>query len=603
MKQIDVKYTFSDLKNLLFRKRKILASVFVCGFISLFFCLIAKSPVYKSKTLFYDKSEERELISALKKILGKKSSTRENQTQLLLQSRIILVPVIEKLGLQVTISEKNIWQQLLENIKINLFHCPEKKKTFVFQDVKFHEGEKLNVFLKKISDDQFEILDDSKNLLEIAALNQPCHVGTASFVLKSFSKDLEVGRESLISFIPLNIAFETLSTSIRAQREEEGNSFLEICCSHEDRQTCLKINNEVVSFFAKYLQDEKGQETKKKISYLKSKQKKLSSEIAHFIDERSQLQNKQIASNFSFFKQRIDSNTIESLKDLKQFHCSGKNEEQVPHLDHRVLDKKWDLKIKTTLGLLDSVERDLEKEILALRLQSRMSRVVEKADLLFIQKNSSYFFLAFVGALFLSFLSYLYFYFRSCFKGFRLSKDLLEVNGLSFLGFCSNEKDRFFETANFISDNFKNSKLVSLIQGKIDFSKDLAEVLFQRGFNVLIIDSIFDQDVGWFDHYEKKIEKGTVFDTLILGKKEPGYLNKISSLAFYGLLNTLKKEYAVILFASGAYPCSMEAKALFGFSDQIIVAIEEETLQDIEFFFQKKKEQIGFLLDRNGCMK
>ena len=155
----------------------------------------------------------------------------------------------------------------------------------------------------------------------------------------------------------------------------------------------------------------------------------------------------------------------------------------------------------------------------------------------------------------------------------------------------------------------KKVKVLSLImKGEKDFSSSLATLLFHEGKKVLVIDLDFT----------KKIEQKNLWgliDYLENEAKEPGFLRKsygdyipmgeggefaselLKNKRFSLFIERLKNSYDLILIALPARAKTALPKTLFGISDQMVIHLQGESLEDLIPYFdwEGKEKSLAFL--------
>jgi hypothetical protein len=261
-----------------------------------------------------------------------------------------------------------------------------------------------------------------------------------------------------------------------------------------------------------------------------------------------------------------------------------------------------ELKIKTNMvtETIKSIGRALEERSFLAQVKKGQSKSVDKASLFFIQERPLLLFLSIAFAFFCTLIAFFILFYKRCFSGFPLSKELLKAYGKEVIG-----KGNLFETAEFIQKNLtEEKKVVTLLQHVEKYVKELLALFMKRGYKIIVVDGLgYLEKKGWIDHLENNrplsVEKTKMGDFLFVGKKD-SFLENISSLAFLKMIDTLKKEYNIIIVACDALPLSLEARATLTFSDGIVLPVEEETYEQIQpyLLWEEQGNKLGFKIGR-----
>jgi len=160
----------SDLKRIFFSKKKMLKKVALWGFFCTFLFFLFKEPLYVSTSSFRSApNKEAESLDVKHLIKSALASSREDFTLSILHSEALLLSVIEKMGLQAQIKEKNILSlgllRVWENVMAELGFSLSDQDPFLFKDVVFEGENPLKLYLVFLSKDTFEVLTEKKTCL------------------------------------------------------------------------------------------------------------------------------------------------------------------------------------------------------------------------------------------------------------------------------------------------------------------------------------------------------------------------------------------------------------------------------------------------------
>lgn len=144
------------------------------------------------------------------------------------------------------------------------------------------------------------------------------------------------------------------------------------------------------------------------------------------------------------------------------------------------------------------------------------------------------------------------------------------------------------------------SQAILLIVGKgVDFTPALANVLFEKGEKVLLVSLDFrdkeftDESSGLLAYLHGHIphpfiSKGNVFDQIEAGGACRFAVELLQKNSFKNLIDKMKTEYNLIFGICTAAVNSAEAQSLMPLFDQTIVCIQDETIEDIEPYLQRR---------------
>jgi len=285
------------------------------------------------------------------------------------------------------------------------------------------------------------------------------------------------------------------------------------------------------------------------------------------------------------------------------------------------LPTKWKLEKKLTLDadiaikMIQSLTTLTESKTISHNLDLINSNTLDFASLPYRAEKKNiivWLIAAFVLGCFLAF-SYKFFLFFQ--RGFLASLDNLKALQQNALGEVSRQlddpnleyiQDSDLETLRNISYFIGTDKpnIVSIIGGKgPDFSHGLATILGKIGKKVLVIDCDFHsnfpskESTGLLQFIEgkkgKHIKNAGCYDFMESGGKTRFGYEILRSSSFKQLIEQIKEKYDIIILFTRMTAQFVEAKAYLDISDKMIVTFEEETLQNLQPFFNK--ENIGFV--------
>lgn len=283
-----------------------------------------------------------------------------------------------------------------------------------------------------------------------------------------------------------------------------------------------------------------------------------------------------------------------------------------------VLPQKWkkenELNLKTDLSLqmMKTTTSLVEKKTILHHLEQVSSKPLDLAIVPFRPKSPRLILYTVLAFLIAAVSAFFYHLIRAFMHGFEISLEALKMEHPYVSGEISSScdgpsldplNDRDLETLREMSQFLKMGSVVSLIGGKgPNYSHALAELIAKQDLKVLLIDSSFSPKyserreeslLGFLEKKRKTLPKirKNHYDFVPSGGYTRFANEYLSSGRFSILLEDVKKRYDVVLLFTRALPELTEAKTYLPFSDQVIVTVKGETIDELKPFMSWARPQ------------
>lgn len=267
-------FSFEDIQNEWKKRKKRWAQVTLVALMLPILAFFLTSVTFTAKATFKEEMEKEDHMSNLKDILGAVSSF-EPKASVLMKSKTLLRPVVEKLGWQAQICDKPLLQKVIGRLYDNLLLLfggeIKDRDAFLFRNVKY-EGEKpLNLQLQLLPHGKYALFSGKRKMGE-GELFEPFHFEKGSFTLYHLPKRAKIGRSYHLRLHPWLPACEGLAKSLLIESDKINKSILKISFKHRDRWQATAFVNEMMNNFKEYLHREQEEKAKAQIAYLERRQ-------------------------------------------------------------------------------------------------------------------------------------------------------------------------------------------------------------------------------------------------------------------------------------------------------------------------------------------
>ncbi len=202
-------FCFSDLKNLVLRSRKLifLFSIMCCLLTLCFYC--KNPPLYQSQALYKDGEVLNNMNESFKSMFMSYAlgSNSDGKAISLMMTNAVLKPVVEELGLQISLSGKRKFRSYLSNffshIKVITKSNIKDENIFEFKNV-VYEGELTTNFILFFHDkNNFELFVDEKCIGKYQ-INQPVQTKDIKLTIVNVPTSLKLKKHYKFNVLPTN---------------------------------------------------------------------------------------------------------------------------------------------------------------------------------------------------------------------------------------------------------------------------------------------------------------------------------------------------------------------------------------------------------------
>ncbi|MCB1107247.1 MAG: hypothetical protein KDK76_04040 [Chlamydiia bacterium] len=299
---------FSDIKRLFFKTKWIILTVaLVCGGFGLY--KRSQLPVcYKARALFKEAGGEQAQFGGgkLDFFLRSIGAEKSKQGHVLLLSSVILEPVIEKLGLQVTISNESCGERRKRLFREALL--AEKGKPlqegeqFEFGDVHYHGTYPKCVQIVFETRGSFEVRDEKGSVLAAGTVGEKVFFDDVWFTLVHVPKGALLGKHYPVSFAPLVEKVMSLRKELGVSPIDGGHSLLEIEFHHPNRPFAIRLLNEMMETYKTHLETENARINEGQVVYLEKKR-----------NEFAEKMNEHLKSHVAYLKENLQEKGVLNL--------------------------------------------------------------------------------------------------------------------------------------------------------------------------------------------------------------------------------------------------------------------------------------------------
>jgi uncharacterized protein involved in exopolysaccharide biosynthesis len=266
-------FSWDDLKRLFTAKRrKIIRAGIICGLLALFISLL--TPLhYEAIATFKQSSSRTDKSFDLKNLIQTFSSgSSEGNAIAIFLSDTVLEKVVQNVGLQAHLKKETHFERIKKNVLAELRILKQPQDASYFSSIIYTEETPLSLHLHRVSDTEFEIWDERKQLLEHGTIGKPLR--TEQFQLTI--KQMPPLDNTPFILEPLASATAALRKKITLKTAREDKNLLLIKCRDTQRRRSAEIANSLMEMYEKYLIEENQLIIGSQLSYLKVRQDELS---------------------------------------------------------------------------------------------------------------------------------------------------------------------------------------------------------------------------------------------------------------------------------------------------------------------------------------
>lgn len=215
-------------------------------------------------------------------------SEKMQQGHVLLNSSLILEPVIQKLGLQAAIHFESPFNQkvsLLKNALRAERGIPiEKPSMFEFKNIHYLGEETLNHTLFFTSINSFEIRNNDGYVLSEGSVGFPLSFDGITLTLNEVPKNLKLHFPYLLAIASMEEAVITYRKKIEVEPLKGDQSILEIKFYSDDRHRAKTFLNTLMGVYEKYLRAENHRISEEQLLYLEKRRSELCEKMGAYLE-------------------------------------------------------------------------------------------------------------------------------------------------------------------------------------------------------------------------------------------------------------------------------------------------------------------------------
>lgn len=247
-----------------------------CFLLTGFWLLLFSEPHFCAEASFQQAPNKTENSASLQSLLkNMQNSSTEFSAVSIMFSKKILGKVIEERGLQIKEAKNALFSRL------GRFFLQEKE-AFLFQQVHFEKETPKKFFLKVVSKEDFEILNEKKQLLTKGRVKETVQLEEFSFTVMEMP-----GKKNWAAFtlLPKRDLLRELTKRITIKSARDDRNILKMKCRHPQRKIAIGILDSLMKEFQGYLRDTQKELAAEQIIYLKQRQTELSSDLDQILEE------------------------------------------------------------------------------------------------------------------------------------------------------------------------------------------------------------------------------------------------------------------------------------------------------------------------------
>ncbi len=303
----DISNIFTTLKKQIFGFALIFASI--C-----FFYVMIKPDVYQSSAKFSEMPEKKESLNFKDFFSSGSVENDKNKAKEMIQSRLVIEPVVKKFGLQASCYLKNksrffaILSRYFQNLKREFKITDKESSNFRFKEVNCPStaSRKYLVFFK--SNDSFEIFDMKKKVKAKGRLNEKIFLDEISFIIQATPKNLKKNKAYILNFTSVEGCVAKVKRNLKIQVSRYSDNVLDITYKDIDPYLAQNTLNGLMHSYVKYLEKESDTFAKEQFKYLEQRKKQVGQNLENTLDSHAEyLSDNLIKNGFIALEQEISS--------------------------------------------------------------------------------------------------------------------------------------------------------------------------------------------------------------------------------------------------------------------------------------------------------
>jgi hypothetical protein len=254
--------------------------------------LAFKEPRYLATATFHESSKGEEQSSNLRSLfLSAAGMDKESVATSVMLSQRVGRSVVEKLGLQAKVKEKNFLLQAFSNLWGNLLSEIGIRQAdhdgFIFHDLFYGNEETLNLYLRFKNAQEFEVLDEKKQLACEGKIGGRIKGEKYTFVLAKTPAKVKQNKLMSLKILPWAKVVKSHLKRLEIRSSKKEKNFLKLFYSHPNRHLASTFLNEVMAAYQSYLKRENEELAKAQLTYLAKRQDELAEKLDALLDEQA----------------------------------------------------------------------------------------------------------------------------------------------------------------------------------------------------------------------------------------------------------------------------------------------------------------------------
>ncbi|MBI2742780.1 MAG: hypothetical protein HYX48_02560 [Chlamydiales bacterium] len=285
-------------------------ALYAAALVVLLFSL--KQPLYQATATFRQSTAQGEQRSELKSLLQAMSSGELSKSAgALMFSQKLGRPVIEKLGMQVSVHEKGLLTQMVSNlwgnISADIGLKRKKSANFVFRDVLYEGDERLALFLRFPEEGIVEVLDSKKKVMGVCKLGERFQHKKLSFTLEKARKSASKKKLYTVTVSPWTATLKQQIKRFNIKSSKLDKNILELTYANSNRKVAANFLNIMMAAYHDYLKLENDDLANAQLAYLDRRQAELTASLDDVLDEQSEYMKKNLGKDgFVGLKEEVE---------------------------------------------------------------------------------------------------------------------------------------------------------------------------------------------------------------------------------------------------------------------------------------------------------
>lgn len=306
----ELRYALKDYLNLCQKYKKAILFFVVAGALASGCLALTRNVYYLTTATFRDKGKPQTAFrsSLTDFIFSNGAMPGDSETISTLKSRKLLSKVIYKLGMQAKVVPVETSFPNLKDIHDNFFAeyaYWTKRKTPILADLEepivakkvLYKGESpFGIVVQFIDEKQFKVL--GRDDLPLGFLDHPFEADDYSFTLqKAREKTALTSRMFSVSFLPLDLAVESITSLMVIELDREDKTLLKLKFKHRNRHLAAEFLNTLMAAYQDYIKEDHEYVSSYQLEYLKNRQDEVGADLQAMMEKHAERISKDLSSS------------------------------------------------------------------------------------------------------------------------------------------------------------------------------------------------------------------------------------------------------------------------------------------------------------------